>query len=846
LVTVQLELERLRAAGPEGFQGVADAMPQLVWTADPAGTVTYVNRQWIEYTGFTAERLAASDGAAGIVHPSDVDQTWDRWNAALAETTAYETEYRLRRASDGSYHWFLARAVPVFGDDGRVLSWVGTATDIDGQRRLHDSLRFIVAAGSLLSSNAEIDEICESLTKIAIEHVADWCFIALCVDDRIVTTAVAHKNQSLLNYVEQVRDRYPIRPQDSIARVIADNEPLLIERVLPEQLEAAAQDPEHLEILQALHVHSVMLLPLATADGVVYGALGLMSSDYGRSFDAVDLETAETVAAQAAIAIADGRARAKERDATKGLRFAARVNELLLETDDFRLAVARIAETVAEEIADACGVLRVTDNAVRVQVIAHRDPAIAAILSKLAGQRPLRPAAERELAARMRRHRTIVFDAGENARLKAAAWPHLSEEFDLLDPVTTAIVPVFWGTTTYGALAAYFSAREFDSDRDLPLLEEAADRISVAIEKAEILERERHIGATLQQALLPTLIPQPAGIHFDAVYAPATGEGQLGGDWYDAIELDDGSVVISVGDVTGRGVEAAAIMSKVRHAMGMAPLHQSDPARVLDAAEWFLRKRYPDALVTAFVGVVSPDRRTLRYASAGHPRPLLRRDDGLIELVADGLPLGLRHVAPGEASRSIELHTGDVLVLYTDGLTEWSRDTSDGERHLEEIVRNEVMTVSTSPAKLIERACVPEDAPDDIAILTVSLGNAPLWSYISEDARVAAHARREFIEFLRERAADGTFLARAELVFGELLGNVVRHAPGPVEIAVFQRKSRWELHVIDSGRPFSPSRALPNDPFSERGRGLFIVQQLAANVRILPIGRCGNHIVVTL
>jgi anti-sigma regulatory factor (Ser/Thr protein kinase) len=185
-------------------------------------------------------------------------------------------------------------------------------------------------------------------------------------------------------------------------------------------------------------------------------------------------------------------------------------------------------------------------------------------------------------------------------------------------------------------------------------------------------------------------------------------------------------------------------------------------------------------------------------------------------------------------------------VLYTDGLTEWSRDTSDGEQRLEEIVRNEVMAVSTSPAKLIERACVPEDAPDDIAILTVSLGNAPLWSYVSEDARVAAHARREFIEFLRERAADGTFLARAELVFGELLGNVVRHAPGPVEIAVFQGKSRWELHVIDSGRPFSPSRALPNDPFSERGRGLFIVQQLAANVRILPIGRCGNHIVVTL
>jgi anti-sigma regulatory factor (Ser/Thr protein kinase) len=321
----------------------------------------------------------------------------------------------------------------------------------------------------------------------------------------------------------------------------------------------------------------------------------------------------------------------------------------------------------------------------------------------------------------------------------------------------------------------------------------------------------------------------------------------VGGDWYDAIELDDGAVVVSVGDVTGRGIQAAAIMSKVRHAMGMVPLHETDPTKILDSAGWFLGKRYPNAIVTAFVAIVSPDRRKLRFANAGHPLPLLWRDDTLIELAASGLPLGLRTFAPPEKSATMDLQDGDILVLFTDGLIEARRDWSEGERTLRAVLKSGILPASVSPAKLIARACLPLEVHDDVAILTVSVGRAPAWTFATEDARAAVDARTHFVEFLRSVGSQNDLVDRAELIFGELLGNVVRHAPGPVEISFDMRSEAQVLHIIDSGKPFPlVARHLPDDAFAELGRGLFIVAQLAADVRVQHIPNCGNHISITL
>ena len=124
---------------------------------------------------------------------------------------------------------------------------------------------------------------------------------------------------------------------------------------------------------------------------------------------------------------------------------------------------------------------------------------------------------------------------------------------------------------------------------------------------------------------------------------------------------------------------------------------------------------------------------------------------------------------------------------------------------------------------------------------------ASIWTCYVEDARSAVDVRSSFVEFLRSFACERDFIDRAELIFGELLANVVRHAPGPVEISVDSDGDSMVLHVVDSGPPLpSAKHRLPDDVLSERGRGLFIVEALAAAVAVEHVPNSGNHVRVKL
>ncbi|HEY1429689.1 MAG TPA: SpoIIE family protein phosphatase, partial [Candidatus Tumulicola sp.] len=699
------------------FAVVADAMPQLVWTSSADGTIDYFNRRWIDYTGVTLDDLRDRGQLPGIVHPDEVDDTWLRWHASIAERIPLEIEHRLRRV-DGSYRWFLTRAEPLRGVDGSVVRWVGTATDVDEQRRLRDSLAFVVETGTIFLSSLDEVAICRALADLTIGQFADWCFVSLVQPASVETVAIAHRNVELLRYVEEFSLRYPVAPSDAVSQVIASNTPLLMERITPEQIVAGARSPDHYDLLSRLRLHSVMIAPISTPSGAVIGALSVVSAESGREFGCSDLNVLCAVAARAAVAIDNVRILANERLTSQRLRFVGRMNELLLESSNAWGAMKAVASSIAAELADACAVLKLDGDTIRIEAAAARDPAADAVIAGLEGQRPLRPEFERLLAHRLREHGAVVHDADSPERMKSRTWPYLSAQIEALDARATVIVPLHSANVVYGALAVMYSEHEYEPLRDLPAIEDIAARASVAVDRAETLERERNIASTLQKASLPTIIPQSQGLRFDQVYLPAAQQAEVGGDWYDAIELDDGSVVISVGDVTGRGVQAAVIMSKVRHAMGMVPLHETDPAKILDSAEWFLRKRYPEAIVTAFVAIVDPQRRSMRYANAGHLPPILRRRGELIELEQSGLPLGLRYLRPNATSRSVSLEASDLLVLFTDGLIEWNRDWNEGERALNQVLSTDAILATAAPAKLIARTCLPERPYDDVAILT--------------------------------------------------------------------------------------------------------------------------------
>jgi PAS domain S-box-containing protein len=122
------------------FRQLADAMPQIVWTATPDGNVDYLNQRWFDYTGLPIEESRNLAWQA-VLHPEDVPNCNERRNRAFAAGEAYEVEYRFRRAADGAYRWHLGRAVPIRNPDGAMARWFGTCTDIDDYKRAEQEIR---------------------------------------------------------------------------------------------------------------------------------------------------------------------------------------------------------------------------------------------------------------------------------------------------------------------------------------------------------------------------------------------------------------------------------------------------------------------------------------------------------------------------------------------------------------------------------------------------------------------------------------------------------------------------------------------------------------------------------
>lgn len=241
----------------------------------------------------------------------------------------------------------------------------------------------------------------------------------------------------------------------------------------------------------------------------------------------------------------------------------------------------------------------------------------------------------------------------------------------------------------------------------------------------QLYRQQRLVAESFQQAALPRSLPRVSGMRFDAVYEPSSREMQVGGDWYDAFTLPDGSVAICVGDVNGHGLEAAVLMSKVRQsvravAIRAAQFKNCDPVSVLGSVEEMMLMEDEDAMASAFFGIIDPVTRTMQFASAGHPPALLQRRDGSIEdLWSSGTPLGWRFDVE-RVARTTSLSDAALLVCYTDGLIEASRDLLEGEQRLREAVRRCAALEIERPASVLLRAVIDAAPADDIAILTLA------------------------------------------------------------------------------------------------------------------------------
>jgi anti-sigma regulatory factor (Ser/Thr protein kinase) len=475
-------------------------------------------------------------------------------------------------------------------------------------------------------------------------------------------------------------------------------------------------------------------------------------------------------------------------------------------------------------------------------------------VKRLVGRYNHDPRAEPKIAEVLRKNEPVILREVRNEQIKKTAASDLLDVIQTLAPRSTVTVPLRTRGRTIGSLVAFWAAtpRRYAQD-DLPLFEELTKRAAVAIENARLYEREREVAAEFQRAALPISLPQVTGLRFSGIYVPAHNRELLGGDWYDALRLNDGRILVSIGDVAGTGLGAAVIMASMRQVIrGVAQVY-ADPVAMLDAADRTLKAEHPETFVTALVGVFDPVARTLSYASAGHPSPLVRDSSGVVTTLGTvGLPLGLR--VRGETAASTVLPESGLVIFFTDGLIEADHDVIGGLKRVVQAAARPEIANSSNPADALYQAVLRNGNTDDVVVLTLRLESAAerssytiagprsrRWAFDTKDVSAAHGARHSFVAALRDAGLRADRLDTAELVFGELLGNVVRFAPGPIEIMFDWSEPAPVLHVLDRGPGFTLVPKLPSDLLSERGRGLYIVWSLTDDFNVTQRHDGGSH-----
>lgn len=224
---------------------------------------------------------------------------------------------------------------------------------------------------------------------------------------------------------------------------------------------------------------------------------------------------------------------------------------------------------------------------------------------------------------------------------------------------------------------------------------------------------------------MPRQLPELPGLEFNALYEPATSL-LVGGDWYDVFRLPDGRIGISVGDVSGHGIEAAVVMQRVKNALQTALVVSPNLTNALQSADYILRNdahygAEQDAFCTASLAILDPNVMTLSLAPAGHPGPKIWKpstQEVIDPFTERALPLGLRHLDPIDVRQSMRLEKDSLIVFYTDGLVESEYDFLDGERRLEKAICRPEIRNARNPAMAIRSEVIRDVAHDDVAVLT--------------------------------------------------------------------------------------------------------------------------------
>jgi serine phosphatase RsbU (regulator of sigma subunit)/anti-sigma regulatory factor (Ser/Thr protein kinase)/PAS domain-containing protein len=376
-----------------------------------------------------------------------------------------------------------------------------------------------------------------------------------------------------------------------------------------------------------------------------------------------------------------------------------------------------------------------------------------------------------------------------------------------------------------------------------------------AEEIGRLYEEARRTAESYQRSLLPDTPPTLPRVSFVAHYVPAAGRRAVCGDFYDFIPLSDGRQGVVLGDVVGIGPKAVADGALTRYTLKSFAGQFTDPGSLLEAINPHIQDQVSgDRFVRLFFGLLDPERAVFEYASAGHVPPVLYHcRTGEVEWLGEGgLPLGVDEQESYKVGH-VELEPGDMLVLYTDGVTEAPRmGRPFGQGKFLDLVTEYGVGTPGEMSQAIRRAVDAwvegGELRDDLAIIVCqvvpdSLFGEPTRELVLPNETSRLSELRAFVaSFLADVRAPVDVSAEVILAASEAAGNAVRHGRrtdgrSEIRIRLALEGSRVAVTVVDDGQGFAGTvdgdHALP-DRFASGGRGLFLMHELMDEVAITP------------
>jgi PAS domain S-box-containing protein len=812
------------AISPDHFHAIVDSADDAILSKDRNLVITSWNPAATMLYGYSAEEAIGQP--VSILIPDDhAGEERDILQRVLDgdHVNHYETE-RLRK--DGSRVPVALTVSPIPASDGSISGASVIARDISERRRDANRATRLQQLTTELAKTIAPEEVVNVALREALPALNAHAGAVGLLDEGGETIRVAgysgYSDTSLASW-----ETFSVKAALPMSEVVRTGQPAWL--VGKEELVSRYPALAGTEI----KFRSRAVVPLR-AHGRVFGAISLSFRDI-RSFAPDERMFLEAIVQQAAYALDRARLHAAEQRARQNLDFLARASELLAQSLDVETTLQRLAAFAVPRLADWCTVDLLSEGEIKAVAVAHANPAKVELARELQRRHPADPDAPVGAPAVIRSGRSELHPRITEELLAAAAPDNEALEIVRgLGLVSAMVVPLRARERTLGALSlvAAESRRRFTSD-DLEVAEDLARRAALAVENAMLYAREHQAAVTLQRSLLPHDLPRLRGLQLAARYLPAGVGADVGGDWYDTIDLADGRLSLVVGDVAGRGLRAASVMGQLRNALRAYVLDGCSPQEAVGRLNRLARTFESSEMATLVHISFDLRERQAECVRAGHLPPLIRHPNGEVtELAIEGsLPIG---VSQGPCpTTTVQIEPGSLVLMYTDGLVE--RRGEGIKPGLEKLKR----TLRAGPAEpepcldFVLHALTPTGSEDDVALLLMRVDRTtdePLDLTTPAQPSALARIRRAVEAWLADQRielSDGWPIVAA---CNEACANASEHAYSPSETGSIEIEARRDgprilVTVHDHGQWRAPRGR-------NRGRGFTLMNYLMDRVDV--------------